>query len=189
MKDVSVAVNNFIREEYGAVEPPSSPKILVDGGAYIGDTTAYFLSKYPSLRSIAFEPMPDSFAMAQQNLKPYNDRVELLQMALTADGQPIQMTGEQTGARAGAQGKIEVQTITITQILERLPENRIDILKLDVEGSEGPIFADAPERWLPKVNFIIVETHGDEVTNTVLGALQAANWTIERVRNLYFCSP
>lgn len=191
MKDVSVVINNFIREEYGAIEPAFSPKVLVDGGAYIGDTSAYFLSKYPSLRSIAFEPMLDSFSMAKQNLALYGDRVELLQIALTADGQPISMTGEQTGAHASSKSEVKVQTMNIEQILARLPENRIDILKLDVEGAEGSIFADADaaDRWLPRIGFIIVETHGDDVTKTVLGALQAANWAAQRVRNLYFCKP
>ena len=189
MKDVSVVINNFIREEYGAIEPPCSPKILVDGGAFIGDTSAYFLSKYQRLHCIAFEPMPDSFAAAQKNLSVYGDRVELFQMALTVDGQPIRMAGEETGARASACGDIEIESMTIEQILQRLPGNRIDILKLDVEGAEGPIFANEPERWLSRIGFIIVETHGKEVTDTVLNVLQGANWIVTRVRNLYFCKP
>jgi hypothetical protein len=50
-KDVSVALNNFVREEYGAVAPARDPRVLLDGGAYIGDTSAYFLSQYPGLPS------------------------------------------------------------------------------------------------------------------------------------------
>ncbi|AKO97739.1 methyltransferase, FkbM family [Marinovum algicola DG 898] len=188
-KDASVAVDNFIREEYAAIAPPSDPVVLLDGGAYIGDTSAFFLSKYPRLRSIAFEPMPDSFHLAEKNLAPYVGRVELFNIALTADGSPVRMSGEQTGARAGNQGDIVVKSRTIPSVLATLPEKRIDILKLDIEGAEGPIFANNPAAWLPQVGFIIIETHGPTVTETVLSTLKAAGWRIKRVRNLYFCQP
>lgn len=188
-KDISVVINNFIREEYAAFLPETTPKTFVDGGAFIGDTSAYFLSKYPDMHCMSFEPMPDSFAAAKKNLGVYGDRVELLPMAITVDGQPIQMAGQETGAHTCADGDIEVSTMTIEQILEQVPDGRIDILKLDIEGAEGPIFANEPERWLSRVGFIIVETHGREVTDIVLGALQNAGWAVGRVRNLYFCHP
>lgn len=185
--DVSVAVNNFVREEYGAFGELTNPRVLVDGGAYIGDTSAYFLSRFPGLRSIALEPMADSLAQARANLAPYGDRVELRQAALTADGAMVRMSGVQTGARIGESGDIEVPSQTITQILDSLPEGRIDILKLDIEGAEGPIFAQSPATWLDRVGLIIVETHGPQITDTVLCVLAANGWSAERVRNLYFC--
>lgn len=188
-KDISVAINNFVREEYGAIAPVSDPKVLLDGGAYIGDTSAYFLSKYKGLRSIALEPMADSRELATRNFAPYGDRAELWPMALTSDGAPVRMSGVETGARASDDGEIEVPSISIPQILEKLPEGRIDILKMDIEGAEGPIFSDAPERWLPHVGCIIVETHGPEITDTVLGALKANGWSARQFRNLYFCEP
>jgi FkbM family methyltransferase len=186
-KDVSVALNNFVREEYGALGDLKNPRVLVDGGAYIGDTSAYFLSRFPELRSIALEPMADSLAQARVNLAPYGDRVELREAALTVDGAMVRMSGEQTGARIGDTGNIEVPSQSIPQILDSLPEGRIDILKMDIEGAEGMIFAQSPETWLERVGMIIVETHGPQITDTVLGALKANGWRADRVRNLYFC--
>jgi FkbM family methyltransferase len=186
-KDVSVALNNFVREEYGAIAPAPDPRVLLDGGAYVGDTSAYFLSRYPGLRCVALEPMADSFDIARRNLAPYGDRVELHRAALTADGSPVRMSGVQTGARIGNTGEIEVPSMTIPAILDTLPEGRIDILKLDIEGAEGPIFAAAPETWLDRIGLIVVETHGPDITATVLRALAANGWSATRVRNLYFC--
>ncbi len=188
-KDVTVAINNFVREEYGAVIHVLQPRLLVDGGAYIGDTSAYFLSRYPSLRSIALEPMEDNLKIARRNLALYGDRVELLSMALTADGARVHMSGVETGARVSDSGCVEVPSTTIAQILSSLPEGRIDILKLDIEGAEGPIFAQQPEAWLPYVDSIIVETHGPAITTTVLDALDRNGWIAERHRHLYFCCP
>ncbi len=186
-KDTSVAINNFVREEYGAFGELKDPKLLVDGGAYIGDTTAYFLSRFPKLRSLALEPMADSIEMARLNLAPYGERVELREAALTVDGTTVRMSGVQTGARIGESGDIEVPSLSIPQILESTPEKHINILKLDIEGAEGPIFAQSPEIWLDWVELIIVETHGPDITDTVLTALKANGWTAVRARNLYFC--
>lgn len=186
--DVSVALNNFVREEYGAIAPEREPRVLVDGGAYIGDTSAYFLSRYPSLRAVAFEPMVEAYEAARRNLAPYGDRVELHRSALTFDGNPVRMVGVQTGARIGNVGDVEVPSVTISQIVERLPEGRIDILKLDIEGAEGPIFATNPEVWLNSVGLIVIETHGPDITNAVLGTLRAHRWRATRMRNLFFCS-
>lgn len=189
MKDASVAIDNFVREEYGAISPPVPPRVMVDAGGFIGDTAAYFLSKYDELHCICFEPMPDSFAQAEKNLAPYGNRAKLFNMALSTDGNPVHMNGTQTGARIDERGDFVVQSRTILQILDDLPGHRIDILKLDIEGAEGAIFAQNPSVWLPRVSFIIVETHGLECTQTVLNALDTAGWLATRVRNLYFCWP
>jgi FkbM family methyltransferase len=186
-KDVSVAVNNFVREEYGAFNDLVNPRVLVDAGAFIGDTSAYFLSRFPGLRSIALEPMPDNAKQARVNLEPYRDRVDLREVALTADGARVHMSGVQTGARIGEASDIEVPSQTILHILESLPEGRIDILKMDIEGAEGPIFAQSAELWLDRVGLIILETHGPEITDIVLGTFRANGWNANRVRNLYFC--
>ena len=182
-------LNNFIREEYAAIAPDEAPKVLVDAGAYIGDTSAYFLSKYPTARSYVIEPMKDSFICAQRNLLPYGDRVKLYQVALTGNGEPVSLAGYETGAAICASGKLTVDSITIENILELIPENQIDILKLDIEGAERLIFSSSPEKWLSRIKFIIVELHGEEAKNIVLNVLEVHKWTIKRVRNLYFCKP
>ncbi len=187
-KDVLVALNNFVREEYGAICRLSDPRVLIDAGAYIGDTSAYFLSRFPGLRAIALEPMPENFSQAYRNLAPYGDRVDLRQVALTADGDMVLMSGMQTGACISATGSVEVASQTIPQILNSLPEGRIDILKMDIEGAEKEIFAQSPELWLDRVGMMIVETHGLETTNAFLGVLKENRWSAQRFRNLYFCS-
>ena len=62
--DVLSVINNCIREEYGQFKETKVPKLIIDAGAYIGDTSAYFLSRFPSARVIALEPNPESFIQA-----------------------------------------------------------------------------------------------------------------------------
>lgn len=188
-RDVSVAINNFVRREYGAILPPSNPSTFVDGGAYIGDVSAYFLSRYPEIKGIALEPIASSYELATINLHPYGSRVDLRRRALTADGKPVFMSGAKTAARIDRTLRRgdEIESVTIPQILEELPGGRIDILKLDIEGAEVEIFSTQPELWLDRVGFLIIETHGPASTNITLKALKNNGWQWYRARNLYFC--
>lgn len=50
--DVPTVVNNAIREEYGQFASNFEPKVIVDAGAYIGDTSAIFFRVFPHLASL-----------------------------------------------------------------------------------------------------------------------------------------
>ncbi len=72
--DIVTVVNNLIREEYGQLPAQLHPRWMIDAGAYIGDTAAYFLSRYPGLRVISLEPEPANLELARRNLEPYGVR-------------------------------------------------------------------------------------------------------------------
>ena len=127
--------------------------------------------------------------MAEQNLAPYGDRVTLLPFALSSTEAPVKFSGLQMGARINETGDLKIDAITIPQLLERLPDGRVNILKMDIEGAEDAIFQDDPAKWMPKVDFIIVETHGPKITHNVLEALKSNGWSWFLYRDLYFCQP
>jgi FkbM family methyltransferase len=188
-QDAMAVVNNIVREECGQLDPGFLPVSLIDAGAYIGDTSAYFLSRFPNLRSIALEPNPESHELASQNLTLYGDRVELLPYALAAHTDGAFISGEQMGAQVSLSDGVRVETTTVDALLDRLPGKRASILKMDIEGSEAEVFSSSPEKWLPQVDCILVETHGFETTQLVLGVLSDNNWQVRRFRNLYYCRP
>ncbi|MFK5979028.1 MAG: FkbM family methyltransferase [Rhizobiaceae bacterium] len=188
-QDIGAIVQNIVREEYGAFELDELPQTLIDAGAYIGDTSAYFLSRYPTLQSIALEPNPESYLMAEKNLLPYRERVSLLPFALSATEDPVYFSGDEMGAKINESGDLKVEAITIPKLLERFSDGRVNILKMDIEGAEDEIFRVDISEWLPKVDCIIVETHGPDITRNVLGALRSNGWIAKQFRNLYFCRP
>ena len=57
-KTCCAVMDNVIRQEYGQVAPTTPPRWMIDAGADIGDTTAYFLSKYPSLKAVVLQQIP-----------------------------------------------------------------------------------------------------------------------------------
>ena len=52
-----------------------------------------------------------------------------------------------------------VHAITVPDILHRLNADRIDLLKIDIEGSELQLFSRGSEKWLSRVDFIVIELH------------------------------
>jgi FkbM family methyltransferase len=54
---------------------------------------------------------------------------------------------------------VEVQTISLATLMQRLGIAKIDILKLDVEGAEFDLIASTPDQILQRINQITVEFH------------------------------
>lgn len=184
--DVPSVINNCIREEYGQFEETIAPKLIIDAGAYIGDTSAYFLSRFPGAKVIALEPNTESFLQADLNLRPYGDRVTLVCAALWDSIGMIDFGGEQTSARVGG-GGAEVRTITIPALLSKFENAEIDILKMDIEGAELVVLRSAVGNWLNNVRLLLLETHGQNVELEVLPLVEREGFHCHRYRNVWYC--
>ncbi len=187
--DLNAALDNIVRQEYGYQHPETPPMVMVDAGAYIGDTAAFFLNRYPSITVYALEPNPDSRAVAELHLAPYGDRVNLIPAGLSTKVGSVKFGGTEMGARIGEGGEFEVATTTLPTLLSRIPEGHIDILKLDIEGAEMEILSGDVSEWLPHTDLLIVETHGAEITEKLQEVMAGEGWQVLRYRNLFYCSP
>jgi FkbM family methyltransferase len=54
---------------------------------------------------------------------------------------------------------VEVETISLATLMQRLGVAKIDILKLDIEGAEFDLIASTPDQILQHINQITVEFH------------------------------
>lgn len=52
-----------------------------------------------------------------------------------------------------------VKTVTMSGILKETGKNYIDILKIDIEGSEYEVFDKTCLEWIDKVKVLIIELH------------------------------
>lgn len=185
--DATTVISTVVREEYGQLELSREPKVMIDAGAYIGDTSAYFLSRFKGLRIIALEPSRTTWNCAAANLAPYGERVVLLNKGLAATAGRLRFSGENTAASLGSEGD-EIECTSVPDLMATYGLERIDILKMDIEGGETAIFKAAPERWLPRVDHVLIELHGPEAEQVVLGALRRAGFAIRQYRSVYYCS-
>jgi len=114
--------------------------VVVDVGAYVG-LYAVCAAKRVGVagRVVAFEPDPANYTLlrAQVELNHVEDRVEVVQAAVTSlDGTVPFILGqgsESSITRAPNAGSFPVRSIRLDSFFS---ERRVDLLKVDVEGSE-----------------------------------------------------
>jgi FkbM family methyltransferase len=163
--DISLVAEIFVRQVYGA---DFNQKVVVDVGAYNGDSAIYFARKGARL-VIGLEPDPRSLELARENIKLNNleDRVKLLNVALsTRTGESklgvnavtpnISQIAEPTNLPDDA---LEIETVTVEEIMRRFNLQKIDFLKMNCEGCEYGIIRTLPDSALESINEIILEFH------------------------------
>jgi FkbM family methyltransferase len=159
-----------------------APRVIVDGGANMGDWTRLVQRLFPSARVVMIEPQPD----CQPALQAIAG-AELQAVAITAPGihsvRFVVSASERgcTGAHvveaaepANADIRIvEVPARSLDEILGELPAESRTLLKLDLEGHELSALQGA-ERVLSRIEVIFTEIHfydPDGRGRTVFGAL------------------
>jgi FkbM family methyltransferase len=170
--DIHVFVQIFIDLEYSCLDDVPTPDLIIDCGANIGCSSAYFLSRFPQCRIIAVEPDPKNFEVLGRNLAPYGDRVKLLHSAVWSH--PARLTIAENVYRDGGDWARQVRecrpdekagftAVGIEEILKQSGQSRISILKIDIEGAEAVIFSKNYDAWIDKVDNIVIELHDDSM--------------------------
>jgi len=145
------------------------PRIIVDAGANIGLASIYFANMYPESQIIAIEPEASNYEMLKMNVAPYSNIIPL-NAALWDKNEEISLVDPGLGKWAfmtkgddsqevylGNMGH-KVQGMTVDRIMEDNGLEKIDILKIDIEGAEREVFRDSSS-WIGKVDALIVELH------------------------------
>lgn len=126
--------------------------VIVDAGAFVGDTAVYFHHKLGGSCQIhSFELLDENLALMLHNLERNgveDDRIVINKLALAdrSGDEIVVADGASQGAtsifgRAG-QGD-RVQTITLDDYVVRLELSRVDFIKMDIEGAEALALAGA----------------------------------------------
>src|SRR5438477_11598669 len=95
--DGKVFYQVFARLEYSCVDELKDVKLIIDCGANVGYSSAYFLSRFPDAKLIAVEPDSGNFQMLQRNLAPYGDRVRLVQSGVWSHSCGLVISEERFG--------------------------------------------------------------------------------------------
>lgn len=171
------------------------PKIIVDCGANIGLATVYFKNRFPNAKIIAIEPEQSNYEMLLQNTKNYND-IHCLKNGIW--NRPANLIIKDVGL--GSWGfmieeidncqKDSISAITINDIMKKFNLDHIDILKIDIEGSEKEVFGDNYEEWLSKIKVLIIELHDryrSGSSKSVFKALSNYNFSMIYFGENMFC--
>jgi FkbM family methyltransferase len=144
-----------------------SPKVIVDAGAHVGLTSIWFATRYPKATIIAIEPERANYKLMVRNLAAFPN-VTPVEAALWShrgvvaiDDPGAGTWGFQTAELNGkATSGATVESLTVEDIMERFHLDRIDLLKVDIEGAEKEVFSDpGAVKWTDAVDAIEVELH------------------------------
>jgi FkbM family methyltransferase len=157
----------FLRQIYRV---DASDRIILDLGANIGLFTLYSARRAPAARIFAIEPFPANFERLLETVREHDltGRVTCLKCAITGKaGMRLMYDGplpsQQRFLVAGGKSAsgTPVQGITLCELFRQQALNKIDLLKIDVEGSEYEVLLSATPDELRIIRRIALEYHGD----------------------------
>jgi FkbM family methyltransferase len=134
--------------------------IIVDCGANIGLASVWYHARYPGAHILAVEPEPENFLLLEKNLSHYpgmtavpaavSDRETRVNLSNPGEGSWAWRTAENTNG--------STETVTLPDLLGRVPNGAPFIVKIDIEGGEVNLFRSNTE-WVERIPVIVFEHH------------------------------
>ena len=174
--DVRIFWQFFLEEQYN-IKINFTPEYIIDAGANIGLFSIFMKNKFPNSKIICIEPDEKNFAILNENTKKY-DNIFLEKKGLWNKNAVLKISNMSDSNCSGLvveeNNNGNIESINMKNLIDNYNMNCIDILKIDIEGSEKEIFNDNPD-WLTKVKILIIELHDDKKSGcafTFFNALQ-----------------
>jgi FkbM family methyltransferase len=157
----------FIDREYDFKLPECST--VVDLGANSGLFTIWIKNVFPECSVIALEPEASNFKALVNNTSHLTG-VKPLNLAIWSSSSNLQIVVKDGGEWAASISQLKsdnismissgstVRSISMPQLILQENITSIDLLKIDIEGSESELFANNCE-WLRLAKVICIELH------------------------------
>lgn len=163
LKEVLVDLEYAFLED--ALRNISSPNVL-DVGAHIGTFPIWLFDTNPDARIVSVEADPETYKLLKRNATDRNGRGfswnTVHAAASTRDGDTVLLsnTGPSMSHRIEANGTIAVPTISLQTLINQFTskDHKIDLMKIDIEGSEEDFLCAIPE-ILTQVQNLVIELH------------------------------
>lgn len=154
---------DIFEKEIYKFNPPAGKPLIIDCGANIGISVLYYKTIFPDADVIAFEPDQQNFQLLTKNIKDNNlQQVELHEAAVWIENGKISFASNAAEGSSIAQpGEADnIITVTSVRLADMLAKyEKIDFLKIDIEGAEDKVIADCHQQ-LSNVENLFLEYHG-----------------------------
>jgi FkbM family methyltransferase len=162
--DIAAFEQVFIDGEYALPLGDGSPRVIVDAGANVGCASVYFARRFPRASIFAFEPESSNFTVLERNGKRYSNIRAIRGAIWNCDTElEIQNPSDDKWAfrvqEPSAKGTSTVPAFSMPAVMKMTGIDRIDILKVDIEGAEKELFDESSKEWIDRVGVIIIELH------------------------------
>jgi FkbM family methyltransferase len=138
------------------------PATVLDCGSNIGMSILYFKTLWPETKITGVEASPDTFVLLRKNVEGMSD-VRLVNAAVCDrhgtmafyPSSPNSMTGSTNAIRSGGEATM-VRTIPLSDLITE----PIDLLKIDIEGSETAAFTELEQSGrIRMIREMLIEYH------------------------------
>lgn len=165
------ALSHLMTVGYRICDENAEQKVhwIIDAGSNIGDETIRFFAFHPQAIIVALEPEPRNFDLLQKNMQGLQNvhciqeglwsKPSLLKIIPAADhiSHRVEEVEEETNAT--------IRATSVPELMQRFSMDRVDVLKMDIEGAEGEVFAADDLSWLAKVRCLIFEVPDNDFPN------------------------
>jgi FkbM family methyltransferase len=159
-KDQSVFEQVFLLREYDM--DFKDPRFILDAGAHIGLASVYFANRYPEAVIVALEPEDRNFDVLLKNIAAYPN-IKALKAGLW--NRSVTLKLQNPDAESWSFRMMEspdqndgIPAVSVDDVLSRFELPRLDVLKMDIEGSEVEVLG-ASTTWIDKVRTLFIELH------------------------------
>lgn len=174
----------FVKKTY-TLPAGISPATIIDGGGNIGLTAMFLANRFPDAKIITVEPDTDNFNLLEKNCFPYKN-ITPVKAGIWSRRAQLQVIDEGHGNNAFTVREVStaspgtISAISIDDIRKEQGWETIDLVKLDIEGSEKQVFGENYESWLPVTRTLFVELHDrmlEGCSKAVFSAISRYNFT------------
>lgn len=163
--DIYTVAEIFRERQYALARPLGPAPVIVDAGANIGVAAKWFRLNHPDATLVAVEPVDANHDLLRRNFSG-DARAVVVRAALAEAAGTVTMApaahGAEHAVREAAAGGEAVPALRLDALLAEHGIDRIDLLKLDVEGSEI-LALRGLGALLDRVGAIVAEVHEREI--------------------------
>lgn len=155
--DLHIINENHENNCYGLV-PNAKVRNVVDAGGNIGIFTIRAAKTFPQASIVTVEPDAANVAVMKANCELHGVKLTLCQKALYSHSNGVRFISCQNALSCVDPASDTIMpSISLEDLLADMP--CVDILKLDIEGSEIPALLETRQEVLRKISVIVGEYH------------------------------
>jgi FkbM family methyltransferase len=176
---------------FDEISSENDVKWVLDVGANVGKVAEAALRSFPNCKVICFEPVSNTFKALQERLAPYGNRVIYFNEALSDSNTKVEINLTSFNGANSIQpqpafhkffnphisevGKEEIKLSRLDDIASQLPSQKIDVMKIDVEGHELKVLQGGKNFIQKNVDTLIVE----------ISMMRDASWAQQSVFEIF----
>lgn len=157
--DISIFYEIFWIKVYAMSDGLSiTPKTIIDLGGHVGFTSIFYSLEYPNSNIYSVEASRENYNLLKENVSQFENIIPINKAIYPTDGEVLfDESGYSYNTKIGSEGK-PIESISVNTLMKTYNLEKIDLIKIDIEGAEMDLLK-ANTEWLEKTENIIIELH------------------------------